>query len=408
MRNSMKSILAALVLATPLALASCEGALDDVLGEWSRPIPGNNNNTNTTPSTTIEYVEYTVSGTTASPSTKSLAEGEYTAIASGLTSLSADKPYVVNDDITLDGNVTLTGDAKIILCDGKTLTINGYLGEAPAAPTHSLLIYGQTGQTGKLIVKTTDGNYPIRVYDLKIHGGDISSKDVGTGNDTQGIYTEHDFDIYNGKIEAFGTMEGVMVNVGGTLTTYGGSLEATTSVSSWSAGQGSVAIMGTIIMNGGAITATGGDATATSTKAGGDAIDGTLTVNGGTLTATGGAGDGTGYGGAGIAGIATFDGGTITAKGIENSAINPSGAININNGITSVTLISTAATANPASSTNWIALGSGSLSFGGTDISGGWVSTSFADPEASHQYSTTTIAVERDGTSLILTKYVAP
>ena len=38
----MKSILAALVLATPLALTSCDPYLDDVLGEWSRPTPGNN------------------------------------------------------------------------------------------------------------------------------------------------------------------------------------------------------------------------------------------------------------------------------------------------------------------------------------------------------------------------------
>ena len=37
MRKSMKSLLAVLVLATPLTLTSCEGTLDDILGEWSRP-----------------------------------------------------------------------------------------------------------------------------------------------------------------------------------------------------------------------------------------------------------------------------------------------------------------------------------------------------------------------------------
>lgn len=37
MRKSMKSLLAVIVLATPLALTSCEGTLDDILGEWSRP-----------------------------------------------------------------------------------------------------------------------------------------------------------------------------------------------------------------------------------------------------------------------------------------------------------------------------------------------------------------------------------
>lgn len=35
----MKSLLAVLVLATPLTLTSCEGTLDDILGEWSRPVP---------------------------------------------------------------------------------------------------------------------------------------------------------------------------------------------------------------------------------------------------------------------------------------------------------------------------------------------------------------------------------
>ena len=39
MRKSMKSFLAVLVLATPLALTSCEGMFDDIFGEWSRPVP---------------------------------------------------------------------------------------------------------------------------------------------------------------------------------------------------------------------------------------------------------------------------------------------------------------------------------------------------------------------------------
>lgn len=46
MRKSMKSLLAVLVLATPLALTSCEGMFDDIFGEWSRPT-GNNGNTKT-------------------------------------------------------------------------------------------------------------------------------------------------------------------------------------------------------------------------------------------------------------------------------------------------------------------------------------------------------------------------
>ena len=37
--KSIKTILAALVLAMPLALTSCEGSLDDVFGEWDKPAP---------------------------------------------------------------------------------------------------------------------------------------------------------------------------------------------------------------------------------------------------------------------------------------------------------------------------------------------------------------------------------
>ena len=37
MRKSMKSLLAVIVLATPLALTSCEGMFDDIFGEWDRP-----------------------------------------------------------------------------------------------------------------------------------------------------------------------------------------------------------------------------------------------------------------------------------------------------------------------------------------------------------------------------------
>ena len=313
----------AFLLSLPMFLTSCQ----DILGEWDKPAPVNvivtpDDDGGSTEG--IAYVKYTVSGTTATPSDQQLTEGTYTVVTADLAELTADKPYVVNDDITIGHDVVISGNAEIILCDGKTLTINGYLGQGTVTPTNNLTIYGQTNQTGKLIVKTTDGLYPIRVYDLNIHGGDISAKDVGTGNDTQGIYTEHDFNIYNGKVEAFGTMEGVMINVGGELKIYGGSLEATTSVSTWAGGVGSIAIEGTITVYGGAVTATGGDANVAG-KDGGAGIDGTLTVNGGTVTATGGAGNGTGDNGLGVSALTTITVDTgITFY--EGNSENPTGA----------------------------------------------------------------------------------
>ena len=49
---------------------------------------------------------------------------------------------------------------------------------------------------------------------------------------------------------------------------------------------------GTITVNGGKVTAIGGDASVGSNTSGFSGINGTLTVNGGVVTATGGAGDG--------------------------------------------------------------------------------------------------------------------
>ena len=295
MKQSIKLLGGAFLLSLPMFLTSCQ----DILGEWDKPAPVNvtpDDNGGGSTSGTIAYVKYTVSGTTATPSDQQLAEGTYTVVTADLAELTADKPYVVNDDITIGHNVAISGDAEIILCDGKTLTINGYLGGMAFPPTKSLVLYGQSGQTGKLIVRTDDGAYPINVVDLSIHGGDISAKDVGTGNDTQGIYTDNAFNIYNGKVEAYGTMEGVMINVGGKLSIYGGSLDASAGATG---GMGGIGISGEIYAYGGTITATGGDAD-TDDQLGGPGIEGHLTLTGGDVKAYGGNGKANGSGGPGI------------------------------------------------------------------------------------------------------------
>ena len=440
MRRNYFRLLEGLLFSLPLLFASCgngDNALEEIINGGGSG--GGSSSTNT-------YRVYT-SGTAYTD--EAMPEG--TIVTSSLATWPAGT-YIVNSDVTIDYNVSITGDVKLIVYDGVTLKVNGHFGETYGTETCSLSIFGQSAGTGKIIATCTTADMPtIDAKEIIIHGVVINAS--STGNDGKAIYandnlvvynsditasatvgggaqtveTLGDLKIYNGTIVISGMSQGIMANntyvyggditasagnqssgeggvgISGTLNISGGTVKANGGDATIADQKGGCAIDGTLVMNGGNVTATGGNGNGTF---GGAGINGALTVDGGTLIANGGDGDGT-YGGAGISGAATFNGGTITAKGIKNSAINAGGAININDGITSVTLISTDATADPAASSNWIAVGSGSLSFGGTDISGGWcTSVSFADPEASHQYGTTTIAIERDGTSLILTKYV--
>ncbi len=115
---------------------------------------------------------------------------------------------------------------------------------------------------------------------------------------------------------------GIGVNSGNSLTIYGqesSTGKLTAAATNFSAGIGGTGInvsSGSIIINGGNITATGGIMAAG--IGGGGSGSGTVTINGGMVTATGGsfAADIGGGGGAdGGSGTVTINGGTVTAMG---------------------------------------------------------------------------------------------
>ena len=60
--------------------------------------------------------------------------------------------YVAGGEVTV-GTLALTGDANLILADGATLTVNGGI----AGEGRNLTVWGQEGQTGKLVVNGTNG-----------------------------------------------------------------------------------------------------------------------------------------------------------------------------------------------------------------------------------------------------------
>lgn len=105
--------------------------------------------------------------------------------------------YVISKDTTL-WSANVTGDVKLILKDGVTLTVSDHI-EVGAG--NRLTIYGQEKQTGKLIAKTQHRvNYPAIGSQnnngaVVINGGDIEAHTYSTGSSGIG---------YNGTVTVNG------------------------------------------------------------------------------------------------------------------------------------------------------------------------------------------------------------
>ena len=142
--------------------------------------------------TEVSYLEYNTS--TKVFDTQSTTT--YTAIET-TTDFSSGGTFVLNDDVTLgtincnDNNLTL------ILCDGKTLTVNKITG------CDQLTIYAQGQGTGKIVASedVASGSF-ISCNDMKIHGGEINSDSHSVFCI---IYCNATFEMYNGKIVGIGT-----------------------------------------------------------------------------------------------------------------------------------------------------------------------------------------------------------
>ena len=204
----------ALLLSAPL-FTSCQ----DILGEWDRPTPASGGSGGSA-SEGVEYVAYTVSGSTATPSNKTATT--YTEVTSSTTTWAAGT-YVVSSDVTIDGDVTLSGDVELILCDGKTLTVNGQI----ANPANSLTVYGQSGGTGELKVITTASEYSINCKNIYFHGGKLTGSN-SEGTVGQVIFVTDELSVIAGTVKATST-SGVPVMIDqGALSVYEATLEATT------------------------------------------------------------------------------------------------------------------------------------------------------------------------------------
>lgn len=204
--------------------------------------------------------------------------------------------YVVSSDASIGGNITLSGDVNLILCDGAELAVNGFINKSN---NESLYIYGQTESTGKLTISAGTGNIDIMVDNLDIHGGIISATNSG-----QAIETWNLFRIYHGNINAVGIMNGFSII--GDISIYGGTITASSSTGPAISVNNSGPADGSLTMIGGSLTATSSNAT-------GIDVTNNITISGGTINATGG-NKASGNGSSGI----VSNNGDITISGTAN------------------------------------------------------------------------------------------
>lgn len=148
-----------------------------------------------------------------------------TALTGGATAETA-VWYYVKDNVTITGTLTVTGYVNLILCDGKTLTLNSGVEVGGVSDTGAgLTIYGQTAQTGKLEASYGSDD-SIDVYGLlTVNGGVVEA--TNTGSDP--IHVRGSMTVNSGKViatEDGASIRGIFVASGGSLTFNGGTLVA--------------------------------------------------------------------------------------------------------------------------------------------------------------------------------------
>lgn len=118
------------------------------------------------------------------------------------------KTYVAKGNVTISGDVTVSANSELILCDGATLTISGKLkGEGG---TKDLTIYAQSDGTKMGALNATadmaaNGDNTIRFSNLTIHGGKISVTAKGSSyTDCEGICVVNALTMYGGDLTAQG------------------------------------------------------------------------------------------------------------------------------------------------------------------------------------------------------------
>ena len=130
-----------------------------------------------------EPLIYMEKGTERSCEDYNLFDDDITALSNGW--------YVVSENVTVSDRISVSGDVKIILCDGAELTCENGIALTDG---NTLSIYGQTEGSGKLTANSsTTGNAAIGsddngvAGDLKVYGGEIYATSNDSDRETPAI-----------------------------------------------------------------------------------------------------------------------------------------------------------------------------------------------------------------------------
>ena len=239
--------------------------------------------------------------------------------------------YVVNGTVTIGSRVTVSGEVRLILADGASLTANGGINVAQG---NSFTVYAQSvGEKMGTLTATGENGAGIgggsweNAGTITINGGSVTAtggyNQAGIGGGDQG--SGGTVTISGGNVTATGGQEAAGIGSGfegsgGNITIHGGSITATGGGPAAGIGSGSSGSYDNITINGGTVTATGGqEAAGIGSVANGSY--GNITINGGTVKATGGE-YAAGIGGAdGVSyGNITINGGNVTTTGGDYGA----------------------------------------------------------------------------------------
>ena len=192
----------------------------------------------------------------------------------------ADDWYVLNTSVDYgeENGITISGDVKLILADGATLTVEGdYTRAGIYVPVgSSLTIYAQTEGTGAIVA--TGGDYGAGI------GGNMGEIESEPDEGTCGAVV-----IYGGVIEATGGNGGAGIgggsySNGGTVTINDGTVVAIGVGGGAGIGGGSFGDGGDVAINGGTVTAVGGVNTYSTDYHGAGIGGGAMSSDNGSLT----------------------------------------------------------------------------------------------------------------------------
>ena len=119
--------------------------------------------------------------------------------ASGDVTLNDTKPYIVKESVTVNGDLVLGANTKIVLVDGFTLKVNG----AVRGTSHTLTVYGQTWQNSIGLLDVKASSYEaIQASSIYLHSTYVLAE--ATGSQRKGFYVHDNFGIYGSIVQGQG------------------------------------------------------------------------------------------------------------------------------------------------------------------------------------------------------------